>query len=244
MNIDVPEALMIDRLIDCIKSVKNSNSVRVPAMGWTENFNVEITQNDLKQRPIFIVEGFLLFVDHELADLFDSRIFIDVSDLNILYRRLSREKGIQNMPYIYDIVIPMSRQYRNMQIETQQKGNSDVIFDGNQRKEDILHMVVEYINEDVLNNVNHIQINTPPWKVSLGDLLTDHEWHPLDYDNLKGWLKKPETLNTLDVGKEIAGKTFTYRRSKNTPDEYEIQLNEGCNMFRYTEEPTSGLGYV
>lgn len=238
-DIDVPQALMMDKLIDALRSLKKGNGTKIPYAGWTEKFSVEITRQDLKERPIIIVEGFLLFAEDELASLFDSRIFIDVSDLNILYRRLCRDGSMEGINYIYDVVIPNSWVY-----EDKQKGNSEVVFDGNKPVNEVTANITDYINDFISDNRLDCVMNNLPWKVFFGDLVSDHAWHPVDYDNLKDWLKSTENLRKLKNGKELPGNNFTYRQSRNISDEYEVRLNEGCNIFRYHDYASSALGQL
>jgi len=235
-DIDDPRALMMDQLIDTINKVKKSIGVKTPSVGWTENFNVEITTKDLTARPIILIEGFLLFIYDELSALFDSKIFVDVTDLNILYRRLRRDKTIKNISYIYDIVIPNS-----VRDEPKQKDSCDAIVDGNLSPDEVLSSVEGYLNDYVIKTPDKLNHNQGAWKVHFGDLVSDHMWHPLDYDNLKSWAKTKESLLKMDAGKELIGHTFAYRKSKHAAGQYEIRLKDGCNIFRYEPELTTGL---
>ena len=235
-DIDDPQALMMDRLIDAIERIKKVLDVKIPSAGWTENFNVEITTRDLTTRPIILVEGFLLFIYDQLASLFDSRIFVDVTDLNILYRRLRRDKSMEYINYIYDIVIPNS-----LRDETQQKNNCDAIVDGNLSREEVLSSVEGYLNHYVLKAPNKMNRSEEVWQVKFGDLICDHKWHPLDVKDLKTWAQSKASLRQMDIGAELFGHTFIYRKSKNVNGQYELRLNDGCNLFRYTPELTSGL---
>lgn len=46
------------------------------------------------------------------------------------------------------------------------------------------------------------------------DVITDQDWHDIDYNDLTNWLKGKSKL--LDTGKTISGKTFLYRRNRYT----------------------------
>lgn len=227
-NWDCVEALRVDRLIEVIKDLKNGKSVKIPSRGWTEIFDVEIPSEKLIERNLVLVEGFLLFAVNELAGLFDSRIFIDVSDLSILYRRLLREKSMWNINYMYDVVIPMSKNY-----EERQKGNADIIFDGNVKEDKIITGVTKHINDALLGTGAGCSLDyfgkQLPWEVRFGDLLTDHYWHPVDFHNLKDWVQ--QRWNELESGQELFGNTFRYRKNRDS-GMYEVKLGTR-NIYRY-----------
>ena len=232
-NWDCVEALRFDSLIEVVKKLRKGKSVRVPSRGWTEKFDVEIYPEELRERNLILVEGFLLFAVNELADLFDSKIFVDVSDLNILYRRLLRENSMQRINYIYDVVIPMSNNYEEIQ-----KANADV-FDGNVKEDKIITKITKHINDTLSRREVGCSLDffgkQLPWKVYFGDLLTDHYWHPIDFDNLKDWVQ--ERRSELDSGQELFGNTFRYRKNRDSGI-YEVRLGDEHNIYRYDREPT------
>jgi hypothetical protein len=57
------------------------------------------------------------------------------------------------------------------------------------------------------------------WEVKEGDLLSDHEWHPIDFS---------------EKSKMIQEGIFEYRRNPNT-DRYEVRLSHDNyrHIFRY-----------
>jgi len=232
-NWDCVEALRFDSLIEVVKKLRKGKSARVPSRGWTEKFDVEIYSEELEKRNLILVEGFLLFAVEELADLFDSKIFIDVSDVNLLYRRLHQDNSMQRINFIYDVVIPMSKNY-----EDKQKANADIIFDGNAGKDKIITDVSEYINDTLsrrgIEDPPDFSPKQPPWKVYFGDLLTDHAWHPIDFDNLKDWVQ--ERRNDLESGQELIGNTFRYRKHIDSGI-YEVRLDTR-NIYRYDRKPS------
>jgi hypothetical protein len=69
---------------------------------------------------------------------------VDISDMNILYRRTIREGNINGMWYTKHKVIEISKRY-----EEQQKKEADIILDGNKSKEDLLldfkEIIFEYL---------------------------------------------------------------------------------------------------
>lgn len=170
-DIDDPGALMMNEFARVISSLREGRRAQLPSRGWTEDFNIEIADAEVSLRPLVIVEGFLLYITDELADLFDARIFIDVSDLNILYRRLKRENHLFGLDYTYDIVIPNARRDSPRQRKAAHK-----VIDGNQPIAEVTAKVVEYLNGGILPPRLRIDMEKEPWLISFGMLLTDNAW--------------------------------------------------------------------
>lgn len=123
-----PNSIRFDRLIYSVKKLKSGKSTHIPSQGWTEIFDQEIYP-----KKIVIVEGYLIFTNKELVDLFDLKIFVDVSDINILYRRIKREGNIDCADYTMEKVIPIGKKYEKVQRDC-----ADIIIDGNKSKDDVL----------------------------------------------------------------------------------------------------------
>jgi hypothetical protein len=51
--------------------------------------------------------------------------------------------------------------------------------------------------------------------------IKDHGWHDIEFDKLKGWVKKRK--DTLDTGETLRGKTFRYRLNMTT-GKYQFRL--------------------
>lgn len=195
---------------------------------WTGSYDVEITSDDLRRRNIILIEGFLLFtaqVTEEVLKLLDSRLYVDVSDENMLYRRLMRDRSMAGINYIHEIVIPVSKEY-----ETEQKANADIdgTIDGNRTQEEV--------RRDLTNRLG-FPGKKSAWKAHFGDLITDHAWHPVDLSNLKDWAGTEQSLNAMEYGQELFGNTFRYRKNRNYVT-YEVKLGEKRHLYRYTREPT------
>lgn len=109
-----PSSIRWDRIIHSIKKLKNGYSTHIPSEGWTEVFDKKI-----HPKEIVILEGYLIFTNKELLSLLDYKIFVDISDFNILYRRTIREGCIDGMHYIKNKVIPISKRYETIQKKQQ-----------------------------------------------------------------------------------------------------------------------------
>lgn len=90
VNFDHPDALDTPLLIEHIRYLRNWKSVEIPIYDFTIHARKEQTQV-VHPQPIILVEGILIFVERELRDLFDVKIFVD-TDADIRFiRRLTRD---------------------------------------------------------------------------------------------------------------------------------------------------------
>lgn len=63
--------------------------------------------------------------------------------------------------------------------------------------------------------------------------INDHDWHYIDYQYLKDWIKDPENLRKIDSGKKLDGHTFTYGKYRGR---YQIQLRDKYDVAFYDPE--------
>jgi uridine kinase len=90
INFDHPDSLETSLLIEHIKQLQQGNSVELPEYDFTSYSRRTETLTMLSQ-PIIMVEGILIFVERELRDLMDIKIFVD-TDADIRFiRRLKRD---------------------------------------------------------------------------------------------------------------------------------------------------------
>jgi uridine kinase len=136
-NWERPEALRFDRLIYSASKLKQGQSTHIPSHRWTEIFDRKV-----KPKRVIIIEGYLLFVNKELNKLFDKKIWVDISDQNILWRRTLRDENTSGVEYTMNVVIPESKKY-----EIPQRKEADIILDGNKSKEEIIGEVERSIKK-------------------------------------------------------------------------------------------------
>lgn len=60
--------------------------------------------------------------------------------------------------------------------------------------------------------------------------IKDHKWRDIDYDDLKGWVKKRK--DRLDAGEELKGKIFRYRLNRST-GRYQVRLRHSYDKAVY-----------
>jgi uridine kinase len=90
INYDHPNSLETDLLVQHIKQLKKGIPIQLPIYDFkTHTRTAETICVDPK--PVVLVEGILIFVERDLRDLFDVKIFVDTdSDLRLI-RRLQRD---------------------------------------------------------------------------------------------------------------------------------------------------------
>ena len=225
------DIIRFDHLFKVVSSLKEGLPVIVEDRSlWYGSYDCKLLSQDLYDGRIVIVQGFLLFAEKKLANLFDHKIFIDVSDKNMLKRRPGE--------YTRKVVIPVSKEYAFQSIE------ADKSFDSNCSKaEDIADELVNYVNGQIsFHNCANMLVASNQlynWEVSPGDLLSDHEWHPINQDNLKNWVKQGR--DKMQRGVVLKGNTFEYRLN-HASNNFEVRLR--CepgyyrHIYRYTIEPT------
>lgn len=90
VNFDHPNSLETSLLIQHVETLKNGQPVEIPIYDFSTHSRTDKTFI-VKPRGVILVEGILIFVEPELRDLFDVKIFVDTdSDLRFI-RRLERD---------------------------------------------------------------------------------------------------------------------------------------------------------
>lgn len=90
MNFDHPDALDHELLVNHLKQLQQGLSVEVPRYDFALHQRKEDTRA-IGQHRIIVLEGILLFVDPDLRNLMDIRIFMDAPLDVCLVRRLKRD---------------------------------------------------------------------------------------------------------------------------------------------------------
>ena len=136
-NYDTPESINFKLLIKAVKKLKQGKPAFI-----IEKIHSELPNKELQPKEYLFVEGILIFANSELAALFDSKIFLDITDENLLKRRTERgrSKYDTNLDYIKNIVIKHAHEYKGMQ-----KSEADIIIDANHPKEKVLEDVLSFL---------------------------------------------------------------------------------------------------
>lgn len=95
LNYDHPDAFETDLMIKHIKQLRDGETIYCPVYDFKVHNRTEETHK-VEPAKVIIVEGILIFVEKELLDLCDIKVFIDTdADVRIIRRILRdvRERG-------------------------------------------------------------------------------------------------------------------------------------------------------
>jgi uridine kinase len=90
INFDHPDALETSLLIEHLRALKNSKTIHQPMYDFKSCTRLTETVT-IQPKNIVIVEGILIFVEKELRDLMDIKIYVDTDADERLLRRLKRD---------------------------------------------------------------------------------------------------------------------------------------------------------
>ena len=152
LNYDHPDAFDTDLLIQHLTDLKNGIAVDRPVYDFAIHDRLEETVH-CEPAPVIIVEGFLLFVEPRLTDLFDFRIFVDTdADVRILRRILrdvnERGRTLDSVISQYlNTVKPMHEAF----VEPS-KRKADLIVPEGGKNAAALDVLVRYVETHLQNN--------------------------------------------------------------------------------------------
>jgi len=90
VNYDHPDSLETELLVEHIEQLKNGHTIFMPVYDFT-NHNRKPETIKVISRPIILVEGILIFVEKELRERFDMKIYVDTDPDIRFIRRLTRD---------------------------------------------------------------------------------------------------------------------------------------------------------
>lgn len=90
VNYDHPDSLETSLLIQHIKQLKRGIAIEMPVYDFTTHSRKAETVH-VEPKPVIMVEGILIFVEKELRELLDMRIYVDTDPDIRLIRRLERD---------------------------------------------------------------------------------------------------------------------------------------------------------
>lgn len=92
LNFDHPEALETELLVEHLRRLQAGQPVDVPVYDFATYTRTGQSRR-VEPRPVILVEGILIFVDRELRDMMDVKLYVDTdADLRLI-RRLQRDTG-------------------------------------------------------------------------------------------------------------------------------------------------------
>lgn len=90
LNYDHPNAFDTERFLRDIKELKAGKVIERPVYSYIQHNRLTETVK-VYPKKVVIVEGFLIFENHDLLDLFDIKIFVDTDADERLIRRILRD---------------------------------------------------------------------------------------------------------------------------------------------------------
>ena len=90
VNYDHPDSLETSLLIHHLQQLKRGESIEMPVYDFTTHSRKTDTVH-VAPKPVIMVEGILIFVEKELRELLDMRIYVDTDPDIRLIRRLERD---------------------------------------------------------------------------------------------------------------------------------------------------------
>lgn len=108
INWDLPESLHLDQLLEALIDIKSGNDILIPL--YDRGQNKRIGQLMYYPSPVIFVEGMQLFAQEKIRDLFDLRLWLEVSEEVALERRLKRQPDY-DMVYYKNIALPSARKH-------------------------------------------------------------------------------------------------------------------------------------
>ena len=89
-NFDHPDALDNDLLVEHLRALKADRPAEVPIYDFVRHVRTEETVR-VESRPVILLEGILLFVEPELRELLDLKIYVETAADVRLMRRVHRD---------------------------------------------------------------------------------------------------------------------------------------------------------
>jgi uridine kinase len=90
INFDHPDSLETHLMIQHIRELKAGQSIDEPIYNFTTHRRLDSTRR-LNPKEIIIIDGILIFIEKELRELMDVKIFVDTDADERLIRRIRRD---------------------------------------------------------------------------------------------------------------------------------------------------------
>lgn len=142
LNYDHPDSLETNLLVEHIKRLRAGETIEVPIYDFKTHSRLKETRS-VSPTQILVVEGILTFVEKQLRDQFDMKIFVDTDADIRVFRRIRRDIEERGRTFqsireqYYNAVRPMHLQF----IEPSKRW-ADVIFPEGGENQVALDMIV------------------------------------------------------------------------------------------------------
>lgn len=147
-NWEIPDNLKFDLLLKNLEDLKQGKETEAPnCEGFNQVFGTQI----LKPKPIIIVEGFLLFYHNKIRDLFDLKIYVNLSDEDVINRRIKRNRSGRSLEesglYYREILVTEYKKYGEPS-----KAYCNLILEGNENIDSNVQEILKKFGSKNLNN--------------------------------------------------------------------------------------------
>lgn len=146
-NFDHPAALDNELLVSHLAALKAGHPVEVPIYDFVRHRRTPRTKRVTPQ-PVIILEGILIFVEPNLRDLLDFKVFVDTdADLRLI-RRLGRDMSERGRT-VQDVLRQYLETVRPMHLEFVEpsKRYADIIIPEGGENRVALEMVVAHVQQ-------------------------------------------------------------------------------------------------
>jgi len=138
-NWELPSNLKFDELISDLETLKNGQEVHTKSFPKKAGAISEPIM--LRPRQVILVEGFMLFKNEKLRDLFDIKIYLDIHPEMMLERRAVRFGADHINDYDIKVAIPEFLEYGITQRE-----EADYVVDATREWPEVIREVREIID--------------------------------------------------------------------------------------------------
>ncbi|MCK4668001.1 uridine kinase [Candidatus Dependentiae bacterium] len=149
INYDHPDSFDTELLISHLKTLIAGETIQTPIYDFKEHRRIEKTK-EIKPAPIIILEGILIFVNHDLRSLMDFKIFVDTpSDIRLL-RRIKRDMEERGRS-LDSVINQYLETVRPMHIEfvEHSKKFADIIIPEGGYNEKAIDMMIRYLKSHI-----------------------------------------------------------------------------------------------
>ena len=146
-NFDHPSAIDNDLMVSHLAALKAGHAVEIPIYDFVRHRRTARTKRVAPQ-PVILLEGILIFVEPDLRDLLDFKIYVDTdADLRLI-RRLGRDMAERGRT-VQDVLRQYLETVRPMHLEFVEpsKRYADIIIPEGGENRVALEMVVAHVQQ-------------------------------------------------------------------------------------------------
>lgn len=133
-NLDIPEAVHLDKMKDCLKELANGKNVLIPSYEF-ETFKV--TPDCIPVKPAHLIIADTTFaLNPKLRDLFHARVYVDISPETMRTRWYKRAEERKTPPEARDKLFNMVNEAAEIYLRPTKKF-AHIIINGEASKADI-----------------------------------------------------------------------------------------------------------